>query len=664
MNKKIVLLLSMALAMSAVTISAKTVVDLTDEAADEAKEGKKARFNFPAGDTTFSFGGDLREEYRLALNPVFLNDALPDDFNFFRNTLELKSNFAWGEKKYGHKAIEMLATLRHKGNWGDTANSARSSSTSLKFADKAQFGDHTHGNNYPLVWVKELWANISLNAALDNNSDLVQSVKVGMFPFALGRGISLGYAYGLNKSFLGVYSAVTDHCAPGILLTGELVKDTLSYDVYAATFESNSGSTRQVLSPTKSNQIGKRAKPFSGSFNDDTAIAGQLHYKTHLGSLSAEVAPYILYNAARNKQVEVPADSDSYLSTAGLNIECEAGDLEFGGEFAFNMGYQDVHSIDRDTIKIGYRDYSAGSAGNSYLYHSKVTTDHSLGGALTAAEVNAAHDAAIVANNTAPVNGGTFTYTVPAGGLGGYAYNDVIVFTNASDRVRPAYQNKYAGYMMVLDGAYTFRKIGLKLAAAAGMASGDANPNDTEVSTTYRGFVSLNEIYTGNQVQSLMIMDQRNNKRPLSLQAGSKNAPAEDNSFSDLIFAGASATIKPNGLKKLTINPNVMGFWKDHQSAAWDSTTGAASTKAVADPFLGTELNTKFSYEIFEDTKLFGAAACFIPGQFYKDIKGATLKDDIVTKLEVADKTGVDATAYRIGTNTSYYFNLGINFVF
>ena len=107
-----------------------------------------------------------------------------------------------------------------------------------------------------------------------------------------------------------------------------------------------------------------------------------------------------------------------------------------------------------------------------------------------------------------------------------------------------------------------------------------------------------------------------------------------------------------------------MAFWKDHQSAAWDSTANAASTTKFAGSYLGTELNTKFSYEIFEDTKLFGAAACFIPGTFYTDIKGAVLADDIVSKLEIADTTGLDTSSYRIGTDTSYYFNLGINFVF
>jgi hypothetical protein len=107
-----------------------------------------------------------------------------------------------------------------------------------------------------------------------------------------------------------------------------------------------------------------------------------------------------------------------------------------------------------------------------------------------------------------------------------------------------------------------------------------------------------------------------------------------------------------------------MAFWKHHQSAAWDKATNKASTSTFADPYMGTELNTKFSYELFEDTKLFGAIACVIPGQYYKDIAGVVLKDDIVSNLEVEDPTGLDATKYRLSYDKSYYFNLGINFVF
>ena len=80
--------------------------------------GEKKPCEIRGGDAGLTFGGKTVTEHRFTKNAVMLNSDLPDETGHFRQTLDMKTNFAWGEKKFDHKAVELGSVLRFKTIWG------------------------------------------------------------------------------------------------------------------------------------------------------------------------------------------------------------------------------------------------------------------------------------------------------------------------------------------------------------------------------------------------------------------------------------------------------------------------------------------------------------------------------------------------------------------
>ena len=71
--------------------------------------------------------------------------------------------------------------------------------------------------------------------------------------------------------------------------------------------------------------------------------------------------------------------------------------------------------------------------------------------------------------------------------------------------------------MAVLDAAYNFRKLNLKVAISMGYASGDVDPHREEANKSYHGLCWFARRYFGKRVPSIFILDQRFLLRPLAL---------------------------------------------------------------------------------------------------------------------------------------------------
>ena len=95
-----------------------------------------------------------------------------------------------------------------------------------------------------------------------------------------------------------------------------------------------------------------------------------------------------------------------------------------------------------------------------------------------------------------------------------------------------------------------FANLSVKVCAAFGFASGDANPNrdlqfhgDSDINQIYEGFIGLQEAYGGNRVKSAYLMSgQGKIPRPLSFPTQEVYDPyaVVVNRFTNLVFAGAS----------------------------------------------------------------------------------------------------------------------------
>lgn len=640
-----------------------------DEKGECAEAGVKKPFEFRRGDMVVKLGGKSVTEHRFAKNAVMLNSDIPDEVGHFRQTLDTNMNLAYGELKYGHKAIELDSTLRFKTVWGRVGYMAEVDRNQPFKILGASVGEHSHVNTRSLVWIKNAWLKASWNSIFGCESDKLHFAKLGMFPFELGRGIALGQFYGVAKDFLAIYNRNTDYSAPGVLLTGEVVRDLLWYDLYYSKLEENSASFNDVFNSNKERVLGRRSTPWSGPGKDSDLFAARLKIKPFKkdGSMGdLDIEPYIYYNEASDQKVEVKPDSKSMLGAVGLAAEYKKNNFEIGGEVAFNYGHERLYAIDRNELVLKSDKYDSETVESMREVYSKVTYNSGGAGFLDKNVVVNATTEQAISNNRGSACGSTYN---------GVAWtpdpadpNSVAEYKNADDRYRCSYKNNYNGWMGVIDASYLFENFDLKVALAYGYASGDRNPHIEEVDKNYDGFVGLYELYSGKRVPSVFILDARKIRRPLTLDSGDTEADS-DASFTDIQYFGGGLTWKPSRLKKnnFSVNPNLLFFWKASPSKKYDTTLndGEGGISACdARKFLGTEFNVIASYDILKDLSIKGNFAIFFPGSYYDDIKGVPMKGDLFNRLEETDRADLPSEKYRLGTSNAFYTQIAVEYKF
>ncbi|MCK4265559.1 hypothetical protein KAW80_04345 [Candidatus Babeliales bacterium] len=626
----------------------------SDELIAENAPGSKPLVQIRRGDLELTLGGDAKFESFFAKNIVLLNNTLPDEYGFFKQTMDLSADLVYGEKEFGHKAVELFVDLRQKYLWGNTGNFGATTSESIRIdGTDLTVGSHSHKSLRPNIWLRDAWMQLSLNAVFGAKEDkTLHFLKIGFFPFWIGRGISLGPVYGLSKEFLGIYTGYqNDQSAPGINLNGELVKDHVAYDLYYSKLEEKSNNLRETFNHDKYNHVGKHLTPWRGVAKDNDLFALRLKIKPlkkedKFGVLEFE--PYLMYNEASDRTIEFNADAKSELGTGGLGVEYKNGNFEWGTEFAHNFGNETLYHIDRNIIN-AVRD-TDGSVVEKY------TKVKSVSAAGSSVAVTNEIKIIVEANKSNITNGAFIDQT--AGGVNLY---------NASDRYRPSYKNSYAGWMFVTDLAYNAEPVDMKFALAYGFASGDENPHGTgkEYSKNYHGFVGLQELYAGQRVPSVLVLDARKIKRPLTVLPDFDREAGDDGSFTDMHYLGFGAKWFPieRNEKKFYVQSNALLFWKDKGAFAYDQANETTSALRASN-FLGTEWNIRFKYLVLKDLYAFGDFAIFFPGSYYSDIKGTPLRGDVYNKLDEADKSGIDTSSYRIGTDSAYMLNLGLTYKF
>lgn len=641
----------------------------------EPKAEEKVAFTVNKGDAALTFGGSTKIEHHFQRNASFLNRNLPDETEYFKNTFDVTTDFAYGEKRFGHKAVEAYLDLMHKGVWGKNGLITDADApTQLKLSEtNTHFGNHTHQNGRPFIWIKEGWLRFSLNAVADASSENIHYVKMGWFPFALGRGIALGGAFGLNRSLLGLYSYWEEKSAPGINIGGDIVKDSLAYDLYWARFEERNRDLRSTTEIVRTARTPQPARTWRGLGKDNDVLAARLKakpIKNDNGSLEFE--PYIMYNTAPDQKLDILADSDTKLGTVGLAIEQSYKNFEWGGEIAGNFGKTTVFAIDLNSTEV-YSDKD-GKLGERYTKIVREDADARARGNIGVRSKDLVDRTAAITKAVAPAIAPIDQLT--------YAKNDrnkVVPTTagynimSASDRFRDGYENKFGGWMGVLDAAYNFKDYDAKLALGVGYASGDQDPDLEQESTTYKGFIGLNEIYSGKRVRSVLVLDERKLQRPAIIGISTDGNrtitdAVNDISFTDLIFGGASATWAPKILgKQWQVNPNGMMFWKAYQdnkpNVAKDGSATLSNDKAST--FMGTELNLLTKVELLKDFNMFANFAVFVPGQYFRDFEGIQVGDKNFAKaVSDDDEQDPDFKEFRLAANPAFHVNVGFNYSF
>lgn len=640
-----------------------------DKKKEDYKIPKKEFLSCTPGDSEFKFGFKLRlPEFFYGKNLRLLNDNNPtDQLVYFRHTLDMNTEYRYGRPKSDRDLVYVKMTVRNKGVWGDPESIASTTISPIRELDSV-FGDHRHGIPRHILWIRELWMQLSLNDIACLPFCNQHTITFGAFPFELGRGIALGSAYAVDASDLGFYNEVAiDQYAFGGKLSGDIIKDRLMYDIYGAILDTKAASFDTTNQNTRGQQYGHRLDQARGFGVVSYVTAARLKWTPQYGpNVAVRLEPYALYAHAPEQKIEFPGDAKSDLVTIGLAGEFEQGNFEWGFDTAFNFGKQTVFGWDRNVIRLENR------GGTAVISNSRVK--QAPPGDVPTQKSPAALK---VSQNQAIINQSAETSQENGEIIG---TNDLGTLINDSNRFTDPYENRFRGSMFVWDMGYFLCKPDLKICAGFGYASGDANPNkdeqfsgDSEVDGEYEGFIGIQEVYAGTRVKSaLFLSGQGRIPRPLSFPSTSAEDLILDpfattvSRFTNVVYVGASSYWRPSwSVKKWSFNPNVLAYWNDFSSPFFDAVTLQNSRTRFARNFLGVELNLFMEAELLTDLRFFTVAAIFVPGSHFKDIKGRPLTRAQASFLDNIDKTGiVNVRVPLLGNDNCYFLNTGLEYRF
>lgn len=614
----------------------------------------KEQMVFNLGNTHGKFTVRWKPESFYGKNIHMLNNNIPEDRILYnRSTLDVNMHLLYGKQCFGMDVTEFFMSMRNKFIWGDAETIIETTRKDIRILDVLD-GNHSHNLTRLPMWIREIWFSFNMNKAFNFTAKYDHSFTLGLFPFELGRGIALGTAYAVNPGVLGFYSDTSiDQYAPGFKLHGNIFSETLEYDAYGAVLENLSDSFRNTSAKVRGQEFGKRNNPQRGFGKINYLVAGRLQWrpideKCHL----VHVEPYFLYNQAPEQQIEFVSDASSKLATFGLAGEFTHNQFQFGFDAAVNQGSQHVKGWDRNLTRFENR------AGLVAEVNSQVSVGSPTGPLVLFVPGSADQKAINTSIQAASQNGKEI-----APGI-----------FNSNHRFTDSYNNSLHGWMAVADASYALDN-GVKFSGAVGVASGDENPNrdllnigDSEVDGEFKGFIGLQEIYSGTRVKSAFVLGGAGRlPRPLSSPSNGvfEILPSIVSSFTNLVFTGASVEWNPKCWDRYVyLKPNILAYWQQHATKKFDINTGL-NLNENARKYLGLEVNLFSELELMADFRFFAVGSVFIPGSHYTDIKGKPLTAEQKKILDNAIKAGANLNNLPLlGTDVAYTMNVGFDIRF
>ena len=636
------------------------------------KECKESPFCFHSGDHTFKLNNRLKVESLYALDVRLLNRANQQDQLLIpaRHIWDLEMLYGYGNQKYACDVIRIKTGIRNRGTWGAPESLGKTATASIKDTETVM-GAHRHPIPVHVPIIRELWMQYTLNPVFGFDMCNCQAVQLGLFPFQLGRGISLGNAYATAPEFIGYNPAdAVQQFAPGVRIGGKATS-MISYDLYAAILDNKSDTFENTNEKIRGHEYGHRFDQARGYGTMNYLVAAHMFFEPQIaygGKLKIE--PYLLHNHDDEQKVEFLGDAYSRLTTLGAALEATFGCLEFGCDLAMNMGSQHVKGTDSNVIT---RELNK-TTGAVYVVNSKIFTTIDGNTLKNKAPFIPLYQERIYAvaptidnNSYYQANGTLVPKTVPT------TEASTTPLYEAVDRFSDPYDNVYGGSMFVADATYAIIPE-LKVSAAVGYASGDDNPNrdldglgDASVDGTYNGFISLQETYSGKRVRSAFLMSGSGKiPRITAMPVIESNYTSQVSQFTNLAFLGGALWVNKDFCGRTwKFNPNVLSYWQTHASRVFDRVNGLYVNEHSARTHLGAECNLYIDTMLPYDVKLGFVGGFFVPGAHFDDILGVPLNKEEQTIFDKPDRTGVTSdTAPVHGNDTAFFWNVNLEYAF
>lgn len=652
-----------------------------------------------------SFTGKERMEGATGVNTKYLNNAnLAVDSYLIpgKSTTDIGFQASAGKHAgYDYDVINLGIDLRSRVTWGKPQEVGKTTTSTLSYND-INYGTHSHTIGIPILYLRGADLTLNLNGLFCNLNEEYphQKFKLGLFPFEIGRGISLGAAYLVSPDVLSYAPVdVIQEFAPGFMLYGDINKaKNIHYRLYLGIIKNLSGSTSDLLEKTRTNHYGMETFPYRGTGVFNVVSALQIDWKCINDDYRKMIiSPYIVGAHEGAGKVILPEDSVNNVLTYGLELSAEQkDDWDLSFEFAKNNGSQYVYGIDTNALIMEQRtctvDGSLGSNPNTSIgvitnsavkfngynnipgnENASLTTDVYKSNA-TYLGMTSKRQKAINKVYKSSFSNGTII-ELPEEGYS---------LQNSATRFRDPYQNLFGGFMMVCDIGKTLHAgdQSYKLALAFGYASGDRNPNKDLIGKNdhirnldYNGFIGVQEIYSGKMVRSAFLMRgagsmPRINTIPNAVLDEDGNIietvayPSPMSGFNNLIYCGSSINLVYEGKAyNWKWFPNILLYAQPSAREIYHPKVIEKLGKEELSPFLGTELN--LFLEIISKNiagfKIFLVGSVFVPGSYYKDLRHVPLD-----KNQESFIYGTSASQFvpLYNNNNSYYLNIGLEFAF
>ena len=590
-----------------------------------------------ASKQSIKLAGKLTKEIFANRNMTLLNNSVLNDSSFrLRTTLDGNFLAQYGDLKKNPK-VEVKGTGRFRYDVGTSAIVKTAAST-VSVAGTS-FDLPSSSVQKTLLFLRELSMKVSLD---EHEAGSDHYIKVGSFPYELGRGIALGSAYN-SGGFLGLDPRFSiDQFASGSMFHTDLYCDSLSMDIYFALLSNPNESFAANNLPVRANQIlpmgantiqGMTQGPDRGVWFGSSSF----NWKAiDLEGCKLVVNPYIYMHVSPDQKLEFIADTDSQLYGIGTAVEFKVGKFEWGFEGSFQGGQTEIKPWDRNKTTLINDD------GVANFQYTKVYTDAGL---TILADATTANQAVV---NSLPE---------------GFEQNGKQIGTsglyNAADRFRPAQRQFYHGYFFVTDASYEFIDNELKMCGDTGYVSGQLdNLYDitglTEAELMHRdfnGFVPIQSVYSGKRIQHLVMLNTgvpRFTVQNPSLSTSISHVSSRitgvatlTDKFTNLAYVGTAIEWKPEKFKdqKLLLKPAAIYYWMAQAPFLPDGVT-------VASHALGTALSLELEATLKECINVGGYVGLMLPGEQYKQFAGLPLKIGI------------------LGSNAAYVLNFSMAYKF
>lgn len=571
--------------------------------------------------------------------------------------------------------------MRFKGVMGDVGHYTQTTSTPIKIGRAMNDVQHSHEIRRLLFWARELWMKYSFNEI----DPATSFFKIGLFPFTLGNGFSLGDAHILGKVIPGRFTQeVIDQYRPGMVLSHTITPGYSYLQNYLAFIKMNSAGFNAAGAYTNAQNLETKNKPFRGPFKKSIIVATQLYIDPY-GKESEQHAifkPYFMFFKNNDCAIEFESDSEISLYTLGTVFKYERNGFTFNAEFSKNFGHQKVKAWDRNYVT------DSGSTFQTHLFYVPSGTA-GVDFTDTNFDTNGVTDPDdfefstlfITPNDQAQSKSNGETFAVETSTPGTYD-----LFKNSYTRFRNAYTNKFTGWMAYIDLMYETGQ--WSFSGAAGCFSGGSPPNDSEDkimltrlssghnyqdhNKTYSGFIGVEQMFTGKALRSNFLFEAQKMQQCLCV-SNKLTHPL----LSNMIFLGCGVNYHKekeygffngelNIISFLQHTATQKGYNYDLSDSLTLNYTTAHNDDAMKylDTHLGTEINLHLSGAIAKDVHIFGEFAVFIPGNYYQDANGKYVPIATQVKLAGTDFTGIedDENRYdvKLGKNPCFLLSFGV----